>query len=162
MSDAFSELGLIGSPGAFKANLLNLRQRLTEIVAPLNETSAGLPWQKANQLNGYKPLHTDFEHVLQDVLTPDDQLTTPVNDPTLQMIPQSEPDPLDLSDPPKKEQPNKSAIPPQLARNMDLEQRMIQQGTHKMFFNYIAQPVVGHYRTELARNAYNNALGRTG
>ncbi|MBF0182048.1 MAG: hypothetical protein HQM03_18680 [Magnetococcales bacterium] len=36
-----------------------------------------------------------------------------------------------------------------------------QPATNPFFFNYLSQPLNGHYRTELARSAYN-AMGRMG
>ncbi|MBF0270674.1 MAG: hypothetical protein HQL98_01175 [Magnetococcales bacterium] len=149
-----SHVGLIGSPGAFKANLLNLKQGLQEIVTPLNESAPGLPWQRTNQTDEYRAPQPDFENVLREALSPDDPDLAPVNLPT----PKPSPEPVKPQAPRHHE-----SLPPQLTQNsFDFEQRVVQQSATGMFFNYNVKSAGGHYRTELARNAYANALGRMG
>ncbi|MBF0190668.1 MAG: hypothetical protein HQL99_05895 [Magnetococcales bacterium] len=150
-----SHVGLIGSPGAFKANLLNLKQSLQEVVTPLTESAPGLPWQRTNQTDEYKAPQPDFENVLREALMPDDPESVPASTPA----PKPTPEPVKPQTPRHNE-----SLPPQLTQNsFDFEQRVVQQQSASgMFFNYNVKSAGGHYRTELARNAYANALGRMG
>ncbi|MBF0214121.1 MAG: hypothetical protein HQM00_11270 [Magnetococcales bacterium] len=147
-----SHVGLIGSPGAFKANLLNLKQNLQEIVPPLHESAPGLPWQRTNQTDEYKAPQPDFENVLREALSPDESEMTPANIPTFKPEP--------VKEPAKPSAPHQNeSLPPQLTRNtVDFEQRLVQQA-NPTFFNYNVKSAGGHYRTELARNAYTRAFG---
>ena len=130
-----SDVGVTGLSGIFKANLLGG-------MDPLKEAPAGLPWQKSS-----------FESVLYAMLAPADPLTKPVNPSAYPLESQSEPV--------RKEKQDLDALPHQLSQNrVDFEQRLTQQTTNPMFFNYVVQSSNGHYRTELARNVYNNAMGR--
>ncbi|MBF0164796.1 MAG: hypothetical protein HQM01_09915 [Magnetococcales bacterium] len=152
-----SQIGLIGSPDAFKANLLNLRQNLQEIVAPLHEIAPGLPWQRTNQTDEYHVPQPDFENVLREVLAPDNVEKAPETEVPFKPVPPRESDkPVDGP----REQPRES-LPPQLSRNViDFEERLGWQSASTTFTNI--RSATGHYRTELARNAYANAMGRAG
>lgn len=152
-----SHVGMIGSPDAFKANLLNLRQNLQEIVTPLGEVTPGLPWQRTFGADEYRAPQPDFENILREALTPEEsgssqegssfRATTPDQESGQQL--------------PKPERQSDS-LPPQLSRNnMEFELRLAQQENASMF-NYTVKSAGGHYRTELARNAYSAALGRLG
>ncbi|GAB0057670.1 hypothetical protein SIID45300_02002 [Candidatus Magnetaquicoccaceae bacterium FCR-1] len=153
-----SQVGLIGSPDAFKANLLNLRQNLQEIVAPLHEIAPGLPWQRTNQADEYHAPQPDFENVLREVLAPDGVENAPETEVPFKPVAPRESDRPPVEGP--REQPRES-LPPQLSRNMlDFEERLGWQSASLTFTN--VRSASGHYRTELARNAYAsvNAMGR--
>ncbi|MBF0417375.1 MAG: hypothetical protein HQL86_03895, partial [Magnetococcales bacterium] len=139
-----SQVGLIGSPDAFKANLLNLRQSLNEIVAPLHEVAPGLPWQRTNQTDEYHVPQPDFENVLREVLGPDDLEGVPESEPLFKPLPARESD-KPVQGP--REQP-KESLPPQLSRNMiDFDERLGWQSASLTYTNI--RSATGHYRTEL-------------
>ncbi|MBF0628092.1 MAG: hypothetical protein HQL91_07710 [Magnetococcales bacterium] len=151
-----SNVGMIGSSEAFKANLLNLRQNLQELVTPLSEATPGLPWQRSNAADEYRAPQPDFENVLRDALSPDDASTD-------QSGSDSMPDRAPPAKPGKNAPHSGDSLPPQLTRNtVDFEQRLAQQSANATFFNYNVKSAGGHYRTELARTAYTNAMGRFG
>ncbi|MEO5345481.1 MAG: hypothetical protein H7834_03765 [Magnetococcus sp. YQC-9] len=155
-----SQVGLIGSPDAFKANLLNLRQNLQEIVTPLHEVAPNLPWQRTNQTGEYHVPQPDFENVLREVLSPDG------NEPATEGAPLFMPLPSRESEDPNKSNPSaprdhKESLLPQLSHNrIDFEERLAWQAASPAISNL--RPATGHYRFELARNAYSHASGNAG
>ncbi|MBF0614834.1 MAG: hypothetical protein G8237_02925 [Magnetococcales bacterium] len=153
-----SHVGVIGSPEAFKANLLNLKpQNLQDIINPLSEPAPGLPWHRTNQTEAYKGPQPDFENVLREALSPDDGLTLPEEEPA------SRPAPKEPGNGKSGPRPHDHLMPHQLTRNsVEFELRVMQPTENAMMFSYHALGGGNHYRTELARNAYASAMGRAG
>ncbi|MEO5333553.1 MAG: flagellar basal body rod protein FlgB [Magnetococcus sp. YQC-5] len=118
-----AEFGLLGSGGAFKANLMNLRHRRQEIIAA-NIANADTP--------GYKARRLEFEDVLRDSMPPPDELpmahTTRTHLPT-QAIPPIEGDLQEVEIP----------IPKRDKNSVDLEQEMARQSANQLLYNYAAQ-----------------------
>lgn len=74
--------GLIGASGAYKTLWPYLNQRYLDVVTQTNGNNGGLSWQKTSQSLDYKGIQPDFEHVLQEIMVLDEQVTPSVNPPT--------------------------------------------------------------------------------
>lgn len=122
-----ADYGLLGSGGAFKANLMDLRQRRQEMIAA-NIANADTP--------GYKARRLEFEDLLRDSLPPPDELpmarTSGSHMPVALKLP-LEGDLQEVETPiPKKDQ-----------NSVDLEQEMARQSANQLLYNYAAQSMGG-------------------
>ncbi|MBF0214809.1 MAG: flagellar basal body rod protein FlgB [Magnetococcales bacterium] len=118
-----ADFGLLGSDGAFKANLMNLRHRRQEIIAS-NIANVDTP--------GYKARRLEFEDVLRDSMPLGDEL--PMARSSRHHMPVS------LQMPVEGElQEIETPIPKGDQNSVDLEQEMARQSANQLLYNYAAQ-----------------------
>ncbi|MEO5348599.1 MAG: flagellar basal body rod protein FlgB [Magnetococcus sp. YQC-3] len=126
-----AELGLLGPTGAFKANLLDLRQRRQEIITS-NVANADTP--------GYKARRFEFEDALKESLPPRDSLpmarTSSRHMPTGFVAPVT-----------GELQEVETSIPKGDGNSVDMEQEMAQQSANQLLYNYAAQSLSGQIGT---------------
>ncbi|MEO5340452.1 MAG: flagellar basal body rod protein FlgB [Magnetococcus sp. MYC-9] len=122
-----AELSLLGPAGAFKANLLDLRQRRQEIIAS-NVANADTP--------GYKARRFEFEDVLKESLPPRDEL--PMARTAPKHLPKGYVEPVA-----GELQEVETSIPKGDGNSVDMEQEMTQQAANQLLYNYAAQSLSG-------------------
>ncbi|MBF0137623.1 MAG: flagellar basal body rod protein FlgB [Magnetococcus sp. DMHC-1] len=123
-----SEMGLLGAAGAFKKNLLDLRQRRQEIITS-NVANADTPGYKARRLN--------FEAQLAEAMSP------PPGELALART-DGRHFPNDGFMPATGElQEVESAISKGDGNTVDMEQEMAQQTANQLLYNYAAQSLSG-------------------
>ncbi|MBF0401038.1 MAG: flagellar basal body rod protein FlgB [Magnetococcales bacterium] len=126
-----AELGLLGAAGAFKANLLDLRQQRQEVIAS-NVANADTP--------GYKARRLEFEDVLKESLPPRDAL------PMARTAPGHFP--VGYTGPVEGElQEVETPIPKGDGNSVDMEQEMARQSANQLLYNYAAQSLSGQIGT---------------
>lgn len=126
-----AELGLLGAAGAFKANLLDLRQHRQEIIAA-NVANADTP--------GYKARRLEFEDVLKDSLPPRDEMPMARTSPRHLPKGYSEPVAGEL-------QEVETPVPKGDNNSVDMEQEMAQQSANQLLYNFAAQSLSGQIGT---------------
>ncbi|MBF0447747.1 MAG: flagellar basal body rod protein FlgB [Magnetococcales bacterium] len=126
-----SGYGLLGETGAFKANLLNLRQQRQDIVAA-NVANADTPGYKAKRLN--------FEEEMLRAFPPPDQLAMSRTSGKHIPIPFGEPVAGEL-------QAVETPIPKGDKNSVDLEQEMARQTANQLLYNYATQSLTGQIKT---------------
>ncbi|MBF0179662.1 MAG: flagellar basal body rod protein FlgB [Magnetococcales bacterium] len=122
-----SDFGLLGSDGAFKANLMNLRNRRQEIIAA-NVANADTPNYKARRL--------EFEDVLRDAMPAHGEL--PMARTGANHLPAAITFPIDAN-----LQEIETPIPKGDKNSVDLEQEMARQSANQLLYNYAAQSMGG-------------------
>lgn len=122
-----SEFGLLGAGGAFKANLLDLRQRRQEIIAA-NVANADTP--------GYKARRLDFEDAMKESMPPMDEMhMSRTNGRHM---------PSGFSSPEMgRIQEVETPIPKGDRNSVDLEQEMARQTANQLLYNYATQSLNG-------------------
>ncbi|MEO5362256.1 MAG: flagellar basal body rod protein FlgB [Magnetococcus sp. DMHC-8] len=126
-----AELGLLGPAGAFKANLLDLRQQRQEIITS-NVANADTP--------GYKARRFEFENVLKESLPPRDEL--PMARTTSRHLPKGYTGPVT-----GEVQEVETTIPKGDGNSVDMEQEMAQQAANQLLYNFAAQSLSGQIGT---------------
>ena len=126
-----SDFGLLGQSGAYKANLLDLRQRRQEIIAS-NVANADTP--------GYKARRFEFENVLKESLPPRDAL--PMARTRSGHLPTGYVGPVA-----GELQEVETSIPKGDGNSVDMEQEMAQQAANQLLYNYAAQVLGGQIGT---------------
>ncbi|MBF0161208.1 MAG: flagellar basal body rod protein FlgB [Magnetococcales bacterium] len=126
-----ADWGLLGQTGAFKANLLDLRQRRQEIIAS-NVANADTP--------GYKARRFEFEDVLKESLPPRDALPMARTAPG--HLPKGYTEPVEGT-----LQEVETSIPKGDGNSVDLEQEMAQQSANQLLYNFAAQSLSGQIGT---------------
>ncbi|OSM01452.1 flagellar basal body rod protein FlgB [Magnetofaba australis] len=124
-----SDFGLLGSSGAFKANLLELRKRRQDIIAA-NIANADTP--------GYKARRLSFEEELSKTLPRGDEL------PMRRSMAGHMPTPFELED--GEIQEVETAIPKGDMNSVDLEQEMSRQTANQLLYNYAVQSLSGQIK----------------
>lgn len=122
-----ADFGLLGNEGAFKANLMNLRNRRQEMIAA-NIANADTP--------GYKARRLEFEDVFRDSMPPSDQL--PMMRTTSHHLPITPTLPIT-----GEMQEVETPIPKKDKNSVDLEQEMARQSANQLLYNYAAQSMSG-------------------
>lgn len=126
-----AELGFLGATGAFKANILNLRQQRQEIIAT-NVANADTP--------GYKARRLEFEEALKDAMPPPDALPIARTSRGHMPMPYSEPVIGEI-------QAVETPIPKGDRNSVDLEQEMARQTANQLLYNYATQSIGGQIGT---------------
>ncbi|MBF0357991.1 MAG: flagellar basal body rod protein FlgB [Magnetococcales bacterium] len=126
-----SDYGLLGQTGAFKANLLNLRQRRQDIIAA-NVANADTP--------GYKAKRIDFEDEMLRAFPPPDQLKMARTSGNHIPIPFGTPVAGEV-------QAVETSIPKGDKNSVDLEQEMARQTANQLLYNYATQSLNGQINT---------------
>ncbi|MBF0455757.1 MAG: flagellar basal body rod protein FlgB [Magnetococcales bacterium] len=122
-----SNFGLLGSAGAFKANLLDLRQRRQDVIAA-NVANADTP--------GYKAKRVNFEEEMLRAYPPPDQLPMARTSGKHIPIPFGEPVAGEV-------QAVETPIPKGDKNSVDLEQEMARQTANQLLYNYATQSLNG-------------------
>ena len=131
-----SDYGLLGSMGAFKANLLDLRQRRQDVVAA-NVANADTP--------GYKAKRVNFEEEMLRAYPPPDQLAMSRTSGQHIPIPFGAPVPGEV-------QAVETPIPKGDKNSVDLEQEMARQTANQLPYNYATQSLNGQISTMRMRS----------
>jgi flagellar basal-body rod protein FlgB len=119
--------GLLGLGGAFKANLLDLRQRRQDVIAA-NVANADTP--------GYKAKRVNFEEEMLRAFPPPDQLA--MSRTSGKHIP------IAFGTPVAAEvQAVETSIPKGDKNSVDLEQEMARQTANQLLYNYATQSLNG-------------------
>ena len=126
-----AELGLLGLSGAFKANLLDLRQQRQEIIAT-NVANADTP--------GYKARRLEFEDVLKNSLPPRDAL--PMARTSGRHLPMAYSEPVI-----GEIQAVETSIPKGDGNSVNLDQEMARQTANQLLYNYATQSISGQIGT---------------
>lgn len=126
-----SDFGLLGAGGAFKANLLDLRQRRQDIIAA-NVANADTPGYKARRMN--------FEDEMLRAYPPPDQLAMSRTSGKHIPIPFGAPVPGEV-------QAVETPIPKGDKNSVDLEQEMARQTANQLLYNYATQSLNGQIST---------------
>nr|CRH07859.1 Flagellar basal-body rod protein flgB [Candidatus Magnetococcus massalia] len=121
-----SGFGLLGSSGAFKANLLDLRQQRQEIIAA-NVANADTP--------GYKARRLSFEEELAKSLPREGELQMARTHPGHMPMPMA----LSAGELQEVETP----IPKGDNNSVDVEQEMARQTANQLLYNYATQSLNG-------------------
>ncbi|MBF0400139.1 MAG: flagellar basal body rod protein FlgB [Magnetococcales bacterium] len=122
------ELSLLGHGAAFKANLLDLRQKRQEVITS-NVANADTP--------GYKARRFEFEDALKESMPPRDELAMARTAP--QHLPMGYAGQVT-----GEVQEVETSIPKGDGNSVDLEQEMAQQTANQLLYNYAAQSLSGH------------------
>ncbi|MBF0628255.1 MAG: flagellar basal body rod protein FlgB [Magnetococcales bacterium] len=122
-----ADFGLLGGEGAFKANLMNLRNRRQEIIAS-NIANVDTP--------GYKARRLEFEDVLRESMPVGDEL--PMARTGRQHMPMPRQFPME-----GEMQEVETMIPKGDQNSVDLEQEMARQSANQLLYNYAAQSMSG-------------------
>ena len=122
-----AEFGLLGASGAYKTNLLNLRQQRQEIIA-VNVANSDTP--------GYKARRLEFEDALKASLPPRDAL--PMARTSRQHLPMPYAEPV-IGEIQAVETP----IPKGDRNSVNMEQEMARQTANQLLYNYAAQSISG-------------------
>lgn len=120
-------LGLLGTDGAFKANLMDLRQQRQELIAA-NVANADTP--------GYKAVRLEFEDELARSMPPPGELSMAKTSGQHMPMPYGGPIRGDM-------QSVETPIPKGDKNSVDLEQEMAQQTANQLLYNYAAQSLSG-------------------
>ncbi len=126
-----SDYGLLGRAGAFKANLMDLRQRRQDIIAA-NVANADTP--------GYKAKRIEFEEEMLRAYPPPDQLAMSRTNGKHIPIPFGEPVPGEV-------QAVETPIPKGDKNSVDLESEMARQTANQLLYNYATQSLNGQINT---------------
>ncbi|MEO5364773.1 MAG: flagellar basal body rod protein FlgB [Magnetococcus sp. WYHC-3] len=118
-----SEFSLLGTSGAFKARILDLRHQRQELIAA-NIANADTP--------GYKAQRLDFESELKNAMPAPGEL--PMSRTSAGHIPVAHPLPG-----PGEMQAVEIPIPRGDKNSVDLEQEMARQSANQLLYNYAAQ-----------------------
>lgn len=124
-------LGLLGPAGAFKTNLLNLRQQRQELIAA-NVANIDTP--------GYKAMRLEFEEEMSKALPPPGSLPIVRTSGQHMPVPYDGPVAGDM-------QAVETPIPKGDLNSVDLEQEMAMQSANQLLYNYAAQSLSGQIST---------------
>ncbi|MEO5377318.1 MAG: flagellar basal body rod protein FlgB [Magnetococcus sp. DMHC-6] len=125
-----SGYGLLEASGAYKANLLDLRQKRQEIIAS-NIANADTP--------GYKARRLEFEDALKSAM------------PTASGLSMAHTHknhlPLPLDQVEGEIQEVETSIPKGDGNSVDMEQEMVRQSANQLLYNYAAESLSGQIST---------------
>lgn len=122
-----AEFGLLGAFGAYKANLLDLRQQRQEIIAT-NVANSDTP--------GYKARRLEFEDILKDSLPPRDAMS--MSRTNKHHMPTGYTGPVAGTI-----QAVETAIPKGDGNSVNMEQEMARQTANQLLYNYASQSING-------------------
>lgn len=126
-----AEFGLLGASGAFKANLLDLRQQRQEIIGT-NVANSDTP--------GYKARRLEFEDALKAALPPRDALPIARTSGRHMPMPYAGPVVGEI-------QAVETHIPKGDRNSVNIEQEMARQTANQLLFNYASQSMNGQIGT---------------